>query len=252
MLGGVRVNVPQNIDDPDSHAHLSKGWQRLNGEQALGLVRTRHGIGDGSDLGRIELQRTFMKALLTQIRSTDVLTDPVHSYQLLDDVTSAITTDKASPSSWRRRSRPSSRWRWSTSPVRTAPAPTSAATPAPSACCSAPRSRSRLPRRVPGSTAGHPWRAVRALTRQSAGNSRTGDREPGASGANGPGNRPSWRPRAVAAAAGLAVLVAAWGITTARRGNSAADDIAAGERAVHVRPTPYDRPGSPPQYGAAY
>ncbi|MFJ4564769.1 LCP family protein [Streptomyces caelestis] len=93
-LGGVRVNVPQDIRDPYSHVHLSKGTQRLNGEQALGLVRTRHGIGDGSDLGRIKLQQTFMKALITQIRSADLLTDPVRLYRLLDDLTSAITTDK--------------------------------------------------------------------------------------------------------------------------------------------------------------
>ncbi|MPY41669.1 LytR family transcriptional regulator [Streptomyces phyllanthi] len=93
-LGGVRVDVPQDIRDPYSHARLSKGTQRLNGEQALGLVRTRHGVGDGSDLGRIKLQQTFMKALITQIRSTDLLTDPVLLYQLLDDLTSALTTDK--------------------------------------------------------------------------------------------------------------------------------------------------------------
>ncbi|MFG2556250.1 LCP family protein [Streptomyces sp. NPDC048581] len=94
-LGGVRVNVPQDIRDPYSHAHLAKGTQRLNGEQALGLVRTRHGIGDGSDLGRIRLQQTFMKALITQIRSADLLTDPVRLYRLLDGLTSALTTDKA-------------------------------------------------------------------------------------------------------------------------------------------------------------
>ncbi|WP_431952025.1 LCP family protein [Actinacidiphila sp. bgisy167] len=92
-LGGVRVDVPQNIDDHYSHAHLSKGAQRLDGEQALGLVRTRHGVGDGSDLGRIELQQIFMKALIGQLRSAGLLTDPVRLYRLLDDVTSAITTD---------------------------------------------------------------------------------------------------------------------------------------------------------------
>ncbi|AXE83724.1 acyltransferase family protein [Streptomyces sp. Go-475] len=46
------------------------------------------------------------------------------------------------------------------------------------------------------------------------------------------GTRRSWRPRAVAVLAGTAVLVAAWGIASAGRGDSAADRIAAGERAV--------------------
>lgn len=93
-LGGVKVDVPQDIDDPYSHAHLSKGSQRLTGEQSLGLVRTRHGVGDGSDLGRIKLQQTFMKALISQVGSTDLLADPVKLYRLLDDATSTITTDK--------------------------------------------------------------------------------------------------------------------------------------------------------------
>ncbi|MET8207014.1 LCP family protein, partial [Streptomyces sp. NPDC005373] len=39
---------------------------------AEALVRTRHGVGDGSDRGRIQLQQTFIKALIHRAESIDV------------------------------------------------------------------------------------------------------------------------------------------------------------------------------------
>ncbi|MDX3354380.1 acyltransferase family protein [Streptomyces sp. ME01-24h] len=55
----------------------------------------------------------------------------------------------------------------------------------------------------------------------------------GARGRGRAAKRPSWVPRVLAAGAGLAVLVAAWGISCAGDGNSAADRIAAARRALH-------------------
>ena len=49
---------------PTATCDLQPGTHTLDGEQALGLVRTRHGVGDGSDLGRIQLQQAFIKALI--------------------------------------------------------------------------------------------------------------------------------------------------------------------------------------------
>lgn len=69
-LGGVTVTTDQNIDDDKSHLHLKAGTHHLGGTQALALARTRHGIGDGSDLGRIGLQQKLVKALLEQMAST--------------------------------------------------------------------------------------------------------------------------------------------------------------------------------------
>ncbi|NUQ99369.1 MAG: LytR family transcriptional regulator, partial [Streptomyces sp.] len=79
-LGGVTVTTDQDIDDDDSHLHLKAGTHTLNGKQALALARTRHGIGDGSDLGRIGLQQKLVKALLEQISSTNLFTDPAKLY----------------------------------------------------------------------------------------------------------------------------------------------------------------------------
>ncbi|MEU3980275.1 LCP family protein [Streptomyces sp. NPDC026672] len=92
-LGGVDVTTDQDIDDDLSHLHLEKGTHHLDGTQALALARTRHGIGDGSDLGRIALQQKLVKALLTQMAATDLLTDPAKLYRVADAVTASLTTD---------------------------------------------------------------------------------------------------------------------------------------------------------------
>jgi LCP family protein required for cell wall assembly len=92
-LGGVTVTTDEDIDDDDSHLHLKAGEHHLGGKKALALARTRHGIGDGSDLGRIGLQQKLVKALLAQIGSTNLLTDPAKLYKVADAVTGSLTTD---------------------------------------------------------------------------------------------------------------------------------------------------------------
>ena len=70
-IGGVTFNVPidMDYDDPyqDLHIHLSKGTQKLNGADALKVVRFRHnndGTGYGSeDIGRMQTQQDFLKAV---------------------------------------------------------------------------------------------------------------------------------------------------------------------------------------------
>jgi LCP family protein required for cell wall assembly len=92
-LGGVEVTTTKNITDPDSHLDLKAGTHTLTGKQALGLVRTRHGVGDGSDLGRIQLQQAFIKALINQIKTVDLFDSPKKLYNLADTATNAVTTD---------------------------------------------------------------------------------------------------------------------------------------------------------------
>ena len=92
-LGGVTVTTDEDIDDEDSHLRLDAGTHHLDGQQALALARTRHGIGDGSDLGRIGLQQKLVKALLDQISTAGLLTDPARLYRVADAVTGSLTTD---------------------------------------------------------------------------------------------------------------------------------------------------------------
>ncbi|HWM36497.1 MAG TPA: LCP family protein [Streptomyces sp.] len=92
-LGGVEVTTKKPIKDKDSHLDLATGTHTLAGEQALGLVRTRHAVGDGSDLGRIQLQQAFVKALMDQVNEVGVFSSPKKLYDLADSATSAVTTD---------------------------------------------------------------------------------------------------------------------------------------------------------------
>ncbi|AVH56464.1 MULTISPECIES: LCP family protein [Streptomyces] len=92
-LGGVKVTTTEDIDDPDSHLNLTAGTHKLTGKQALGLVRTRHGVGDGSDLGRIQLQQAFIKALVNQAKQVGVLSSPKKAYDLAMTATKTVTTD---------------------------------------------------------------------------------------------------------------------------------------------------------------
>jgi LCP family protein required for cell wall assembly len=92
-LGGVPVTTTKNIDDPQSHLSLRAGTHTLNGQEALGLVRTRHGVGDGSDLGRIQLQQAFVKALIGQVKHVGVFTSPKKLYDLADTATKTVTAD---------------------------------------------------------------------------------------------------------------------------------------------------------------
>ncbi|MEU3973235.1 LCP family protein [Streptomyces bacillaris] len=92
-VGGVTVDVEQDIHDQASGLELAAGRQRLDGTQSLAYVRTRHGIGDGSDLGRIGLQQQFLIALLSEVKSQDLLGSPANSYRIADSATKALTTD---------------------------------------------------------------------------------------------------------------------------------------------------------------
>lgn len=92
-LGGVPLTTSKAIHDDQSHLDLPAGRHTLDGEESLGLVRTRHGVGDGSDLGRIQLQQSFVKALLQRVEHVGVLSNPAKAYKLASAATSAITTD---------------------------------------------------------------------------------------------------------------------------------------------------------------
>jgi LCP family protein required for cell wall assembly len=92
-LGGVRVRTTEAIRDPGSHLDLDAGTHTLDGRQALGLVRTRHGVGDGSDLGRIQLQQAFLRALIDRIGQLGVFDNPTKLYRLADTATRSVTTD---------------------------------------------------------------------------------------------------------------------------------------------------------------
>lgn len=92
-VGGVDVCVPEPVHDPKAHLTLPAGRQKLNGEQALGYVRARYSIGDGSDTERMDRQQDFLASLVKKVRSNGVLLNPVKLYPLLSAATSSLTAD---------------------------------------------------------------------------------------------------------------------------------------------------------------
>ena len=82
QIGGVEFDVPcdMDYDDPyqDLHIHFKAGLQKLNGQQAMEVVRFRHnndntGYGGRQDLGRIETQQAFLKAVAQKLMKIENL-----------------------------------------------------------------------------------------------------------------------------------------------------------------------------------
>ncbi|WP_344898948.1 LCP family protein [Actinomadura meridiana] len=92
-LDGVEICVPHRIDDPKAELHLKKGRQTVQGEQALGYVRTRYVLNDGSDLERIKRQQAFMASVVKKATDRGMLTDPGRTYGFLSAVAKSIKVD---------------------------------------------------------------------------------------------------------------------------------------------------------------
>src|SRR3984885_6624429 len=90
-LGGVYECNPTPINDPNSNLHLSAGNHLLTPAEALGYVRARYTLGDGSDLERIGRQQAFMSSLISRVRSE--LYNPLAIYRFLDAATRSLTID---------------------------------------------------------------------------------------------------------------------------------------------------------------
>jgi LCP family protein required for cell wall assembly len=92
-VDGVEVCLAEPIHDKAAKLRLPAGRVTLDGEQALGYVRARKSLGNGSDTDRMDRQQRFLGALVNKVQSNDVLLNPVKLYPLLDAATSALTTD---------------------------------------------------------------------------------------------------------------------------------------------------------------
>ncbi|MFJ8314024.1 MULTISPECIES: LCP family protein [unclassified Streptomyces] len=98
-VGGVQVCLPQDIYQKDLNPNrptrgdqiFAKGPQTVSGQKALDYVRIRHGIGDGSDMGRIKRQQAFVASLLKKVKS-DGLT-PTSLLPLANAAMQSLTVD---------------------------------------------------------------------------------------------------------------------------------------------------------------
>lgn len=93
-LNGVSVCSTTPLRDDESGLRLPAGTSLLKGEQALAYVRARYGIGDGSDLGRIQRQQRFLGAMVRSATSTKLLVNPVALTKFLTAATRSLTLDR--------------------------------------------------------------------------------------------------------------------------------------------------------------
>ncbi|MFJ3769507.1 LCP family protein [Streptomyces sp. NPDC090082] len=99
VVDGVRVCLPHDVYQKDLNPKrasrgeriFAKGEQTVSGQKALDYVRLRHGIGDGSDIGRIKRQQAFVAGLLKKVKS-DGLT-PTRLLPLANAAAESLTVD---------------------------------------------------------------------------------------------------------------------------------------------------------------
>ena len=87
-LGGVTVDVPEDIVAGNGGMSFSEGEQVMSGEQALAYARERYNV-TGGDFGRAQAQRQIVEAVVRQVLASDPLEIPGLVAQLAD----AIVTD---------------------------------------------------------------------------------------------------------------------------------------------------------------
>ncbi len=91
-LGGIEVDVPVEFTEQDSNdnaeaIHLEKGVQKLNGEEALALARTRH---IDSDAMRGQRQQLVIEAILKKLTSVGSVTKVGN---IIDDINGQFVTN---------------------------------------------------------------------------------------------------------------------------------------------------------------
>ncbi len=99
-IGGVDVCITAPINDREAGLFLPEaGEYTLEGEQAIGFLRTRYGIGDGGDLSRISNQQSFLSSMIRKLQSEGTLTDLPTIYALAQAMTQSmkLSTGLASP-----------------------------------------------------------------------------------------------------------------------------------------------------------
>lgn len=82
-VGGVPVCITGGgIHDEHTDLDLPDGTSVLKGKQAAEFLRTRYGVGDGSDLGRISNTQVFLSSLVRTVMTKSTLTNPVKMWGL--------------------------------------------------------------------------------------------------------------------------------------------------------------------------
>ena len=95
-LGGIKICLTEAIDEPvqsGAGIQLPAGVQVVDGKDALGLMRARYTLADGSDLKRIERQQELLSLTIDQITDMNLITDLPALYRVLNAATSSLRMD---------------------------------------------------------------------------------------------------------------------------------------------------------------
>lgn len=90
-IGGVEVCIAgEGIRDRHTGIDWPAGMRTVSGVEALQFIRTRHGVGDESDLARISNQQQYMSRLAKKVLSEETLTDVPKVLRLADAIAENI------------------------------------------------------------------------------------------------------------------------------------------------------------------
>jgi LCP family protein required for cell wall assembly len=95
-VGGVEMDIPEEMHDTKTGATIPAGRQTLDGVQALAFVRMRYSSATPrSDLDRVVNQRKFIGALAAEIASAATLLNPFTLFPVIGEMTDALTVDES-------------------------------------------------------------------------------------------------------------------------------------------------------------
>lgn len=91
-LGGVTLDIPKTVHDGYRDITWTAGRHRLDGDQALDYVGQRAGL-PGGDFDRIHRQQYFLRTLLDETLTQELVRSPRKAYRILDLLTQNLSVD---------------------------------------------------------------------------------------------------------------------------------------------------------------
>ena len=93
-IGGVEMCFEEDLVSPQAKLDIEAGCHTLDGETAVAFARARkgQGLGDGSDIGRIDRQQELLTNMVEQVLDRNILTQSGELYRFLQAATSSLTT----------------------------------------------------------------------------------------------------------------------------------------------------------------
>ncbi|MGX4691804.1 LCP family protein [Streptomyces sp. JNUCC 63] len=92
-VGGVELTIDKGFKDKYSGADFQAGKQKLDGQQALAFVRTRHAFA-ASDLERTKNQQKFLAALSHEVATPSTVLNPFKLYPTMGAGLDSLIVDK--------------------------------------------------------------------------------------------------------------------------------------------------------------